>query len=74
MEKRFTRNNGSSWKYDKNKSTLHAKNLFPSIEVYGMTELYLSLQTYIIGVIAKRKEYPLIRKLRDRSYECSHLS
>ena len=73
MEKRFTRNNGNSWKYDKNKSTLHAKNLFPSIEVYGMTELYLSLQTYIIGVIAKRKEYPLIRKLKDRSYKCSHL-
>ena len=73
MEKRFTRNNGNSWKYDKNKSTLHAKNLFPSIEVYGMTELYLSLQTYIIGIIAKRKEYPSIRKLKDRSYKCSHL-
>ena len=41
MEKRFTRNNGNSWKYDKNKSTLHAKNLFPSIEVYGMMELNL---------------------------------
>ena len=57
MEQRFTRKNGISWKYDKNKSTLHAKNLLPSIELYGMMELYLSLQTYIIGVTAKRKEY-----------------
>ena len=74
MEQRFTRKNGISWKYDKNKSTLHAKNILPSIELYGMMELYLSLQTYIIGVTAKRKEYSLIGKLRDRSYECSHLT
>lgn len=33
--------NGNSWKNDKNKSALYAKNILPSIEVYGMMELNL---------------------------------
>ena len=64
---------GNSWKNDNNKSALYANNLLLAIEVYGMMELNLWLQTHTIGVMAKQKENPLVVKMRDRSYEFSHV-
>ena len=46
-------------------SALYAKNILPSIEVYGMMELNLQLQTDIIGVIAKTKRGSKIGKVRE---------
>ena len=66
---RYLPENGNSWKIDKHQNALHAENLLPSIEVYCMIELNLSLQAHIIGDIENWKENPLIGKLRDRSYE-----
>ena len=37
--------NGNSWKNDKNKSALHAKNPFTSTEVYGTMVVNLSFET-----------------------------
>ena len=57
-------------KNDKNKSALHANNLLPAFEVYGMMKLNLWDQTHIIGVMAKRKAS--FGMVRDRSNQFSH--
>ena len=64
---------GNSWKNDKNKSALYANNILLAIEVCGIMELNIWLQTHTIGVMAKGKENPLVWKMRDRSYEFSHV-